>query len=150
MTLFSVRRRPRRPRRPLLAVSLAAAALTAACEDKRVKELDTGISRDSAVKVISQDAKPADNTGSGPAKDSLANVYTRERYLIQGKNYEVLYFTPNNEKIKIPAQGGMPAADSIPYKKLTPLVFLGDKLVGRGWDFWDSVSTANKIPLKKR
>lgn len=145
MTLFSVRRRP------LLAASLAAAALAAACEDKRVKQLDTGISRDSAVKVITQDAKPAENAGSGAAKDSTpANVYTRERYLIQGKNYEVLYFTPNNEKIKIPAQGGLPPADSIPYKKLTPLVFLGDKLVGRGWDFWDSVSTANKIPLKKR
>jgi len=144
MTLFSVRRRP------LLAVSLTVAVFTAACEDKRVKELDTGISRDSAVKVIAQDAKPAANAGSGPSKDSLANVFTRERYLIQGKNYEVLYFTPNNEKLRMPPQGGMLPPDSIPYKKLTPLVFVGDRLLGRGWDFWDSVSTANKIPLKKR
>jgi hypothetical protein len=144
MSLFSVRRRP------VLAVSLAAVALTVACEDKRVKELDTGISRDSAVKVISQDAKPAENSASGPAKDSLTNVFMRERYLIQGKNYEVLYFTPKNDKIRMPPGGGMPPPDSIPYAKLTPLVFIGDRLAGRGWPFWDSLSTANKIPLKKR
>ena len=126
---FSVRRRT------LFAVGLSCAALTTACEDKRVKELDTGITRDSAVSVISHDLRP------GSPSDSFPNVYKRDRYLIAGKNIEVLYFTPNNEK-----QG----KDSVPLKKLTPIVFIDYKLAGRGWDYWDSVRTANKIPIEKR
>jgi hypothetical protein len=126
---FSVRRRA------LFVVGVSCAALTAACEDKRVKGLDTGITRDSAVSVISHDLKP----GSG--SDSFPNVYKRDKYLINSKHIEVLYFTPNNEKA---------GKDTVPLKKLTPLVFVDYKLVGRGWDFWDSVRTANKIPIEKR
>jgi hypothetical protein len=115
---------------------LAAGALVlAGCQDKRVKELKTGITRDSAVSVIAHDVNP-----NAPA-DSFPNVYSRERYLINGQNYEVLYFTAHDEK-----QG----KDSVKFKDLTPLVFVGNKLVGKGWGFWDSVSTANKIPLRKR
>ena len=116
-------------------VGLSSAAFIAACEDKRVKELDTGITRDSAVSVIAQDLKP------GSPSDSFPNVYKRDRYLINGKHIEVLYFTPNNEKV---------GKDTVPLKKLTPLVFVDFKLVGRGWEYWDSVRTANKIPIEKR
>lgn len=136
MNAISVRRRA------LVAAGLVCGTLTVACEDKRVKALDTGITRDSAVTIISKDAK-------GATPDSFPNVYTRERFLIGGKNYEVLYFTPNNDKIQMPHNGGSVSPDSIPYNKLTPIVFVENKLAGRGWKFWDSVSTANKIPLKK-
>jgi len=34
--------------------------------------------------------------------------------------------------------------------KLTPIVLVDNKTVGTGWKVWDSISTANKIPLKKR
>jgi len=68
-------------------------------------------------------------------------VYKRDMYLMGGKHYEVMFFTPNNEK-----QG----KDSVPLKKLTPLVFVENKLIGRGWPFWDSVATANKIPIQPR
>jgi len=122
-------------RRALFVVGLSCAALTAACEDKRVKELDTGITRDSAVAVIAQDLKP------GTPSDSFPNVYTRDRYLINGKHIEVLYFSPNNEKV---------GKDTVTWKKLTPIVFVDFKLVGRGWSYWDSVSQANKIPVKDR
>jgi hypothetical protein len=145
MNTYSVRRRA------LLATGLASAVLVAACEDKRVKALDTGISRDSALNVIKQDAKPAPAapTASGATPDSFPNVYWRERFLVAGKNYEVLYFTPENSKMPIPHNGGLMPADSIPYGKLTPIVFVDNKLIGRGWSYWDSVSTALKIPLKK-
>jgi hypothetical protein len=146
MTVFSVRRRV------LLASGIAAAALVGACEDKRVKELDTGISRDSALKVITQNAKPASTAPAPPGvtPDSIPNVYWRERFLIAGKNYEILYFTPDNTKMPLPRNGGLMSADSIPYRKLTPIVFVDNRLIGRGWSFWDSVSTAIKVPLKKR
>ena len=109
-------------------------ALLAACEDKRVSQLDTGITRDSAITVLAQKIK-----GSG--SDAEPNVYTKERYLIEGKTYEVLYFTPNNEKV---------GKDTVPWKKLTPLVLLENKLVAKGWPAWDSIATANHIDLKKR
>src|SRR4051812_25727195 len=120
-------------RRAWTVAALSAATLIAACEDKRVKQLDTGITRDSAMSVISHDL-PAN---AGP--DSFPNVYDRRRYLMGGKNYEVLLFTANNEK---------KGKDTVPLKKLTPLVFVENKLIGRGWDFWDSVAKANKIPIE--
>jgi len=107
-----------------------------ACEDKRVQAVDSGISRDSLVSVIAHDL-PAN-----AKSDSFPNVYIRERYLMGGKNYEVLYFTPNNEK----AQTGKDTA----WDKLTPIVLMNNLTLGKGWKFWDSISTANKIPLKKR
>lgn len=122
--------------------AIGAVIVLAACEDKRVKALDTGISRDSAVSVIKQDAK------AGVPGDSFPNVYTRERYLIEGKSYEVLYFSPENDKRKM--MSGAIIKDTLPWKKLTPIVFVDNKMVGKGWDKWDSISNANKIPLKKR
>jgi hypothetical protein len=115
--------------------ALGALTLLAACEDKRVKAMDTGISRDSALSILTHESKT-----SGP--DSLPNVYTREKFLVGGKNMEVMYFTPNNEKV-----GGK---DTIPMGKLTPLVFVEGKLIGKGWTKWDSIATANGIPVKKR
>jgi len=123
-------------RRILVPCALVGAALLGACEDKRVKEVDSGISRDSLVSVIAHDL-PAN-----AKSDSFPNVYIRERYLMGGKNYEVLYFTPNNEK----AQAGKDTA----WGKLTPIVLMNNLTLGKGWTFWDSISTANKIPLKKR
>jgi hypothetical protein len=132
-------------RRTLLLTGLASASLLGACEDKRVKELNAGITRDSAVTVMSHDLKP------GATSDSFPNVYTRERFLMGGKNVEVLYFTPENDKAPVAATGQEAAKirDSIPYSRLTPIVFIDNRLAGRGWAYWDSMSTANKIPLKK-
>jgi hypothetical protein len=123
----------------LTVAALSAAVLFTACEDKRVKQLDTGITRDSAVSVISHDL-PA---GAGP--DSFPNVYKKDRYLINGTTYEVLYFTPDNKKA--PVVNSKPTADTIPLRKLTPLVFRENRLMGRGWTFWDSVATSLKIPV---
>ena len=103
--------------------------LIACGEDKRTKQLETGITRDSAMSVLAQEIK-------GGGSDSFPNVYAREKYLVAGKTYEVLLFTPNNEK-----QG----KDSVPYAKLTPLVFVENKLVAKGWPTWDSIAKANNI-----
>jgi hypothetical protein len=129
-------------RKAVTASALAVATVLVACQDKRVKALDTGITRDSAVSVIAKDLKP----GAGP--DSFPNVYKRERFLIAGKNYEVLYFSPDNKK-QVIVNGAIPK-DTIPMKELTPLVFLDNKLLGKGWDYWDSVAKANNIPVTKR
>jgi len=125
-------------RRAVTVAGLTAGIFLVACQDKRVKELDSGITRDSAMTIISHDLKP----GSGP--DSFPNVYFRGRYLVNGKNLEVLYFTPDNEKAP-PVNAR--TTDTIPLRKLTPIVFLENRLVGKGWPVWDSVASANKIPV---
>ena len=124
----------------MVASAFAGVALTA-CEDARVKQLDTGITRDSAVSVISQGLKP------GAPADSFPNVYTREQFLVKGQNLEVLFFTPENDKFTV--KNGVRMSDTINFKRLTPIVFRDNRLIGRGWEFWDSVSKANNIPLKK-
>jgi len=108
----------------------------AACQDSRVQDLDTGISRDSAITIMGQDAP------KGGGIDSMPNVYWRETYLIAGRNYEVLYFDPEGRKAKV--------ARDTNYAGLTPVVMIENRMVGKGWEYWDSLSRANKIPLKKR
>ena len=119
-------------RRSTFAVgAVTALALVAGCQDKRVKELNTGITRDS---VMSVTAKGTQST------DSMPSIYTSEQYLINGKTLEVLYFDAKDRKA---------GKDTVPYSKLTPIVMYDGKMVGKGWGVWDSAATANKIPVPK-
>ena len=89
--------------------------LLAACQDKRLKEVDTGITRDSLLTVIGKGA---------PGIDSLPNVYVRERYLIDSKNYEILFFSPTGQHQYSGVQ-----KDTIPWKDLTPIAMIDNKVV---------------------
>ena len=123
--------------RGALATAVAGAVLLAACgPDARVKDVDTGITRDSLLTIWSK------NT---PGVDSLPSVYQRERYLISGRNYEVLFFSPTGRHAYTGER-----KDTIPWKDLTPVAMIDNKVVGKGWEYLDSLYTANKIPLKKR
>jgi hypothetical protein len=114
--------------------AVLSSVLMVACQDKRVSKLDTGIGRDSVLQILTEGA-------TRTATETIPNVYKRSRYLMGGKEYEVLYFTPKNVR---------PGKDTIPMKDLTPVVLQADRLIGRGWAFWDSVSLANKRPVDKR
>ena len=111
-------------------------ALVACGQDKRVKDVDTGISRDSMLTVIGKGA---------PGVDSLPNVYIRERYLIDGKNYEVMFFSPTGQHQYTGTQ-----KDTIPWKDLTPIAMIDNKVVGKGYEYLDSLYKAHKIPVKQR
>lgn len=111
-------------------------ALLGACTDKRVKAVDTGISKDSLLTVIGR---------GSPGIDSLPNVYQRERYLIDTKTYEILFFSPTGKHVFVGVQ-----KDTIPWKDLTPIAMIENKVVGKGWDYLDSLYAAHKIPVKKR
>ena len=118
-------------------IAVAGATLLAACgPDARVKDVDTGITRDSLLTIWSKDTHGV---------DSLPSVYQRERYLIGGKNYEVLFFSPTGKHAFTGVQ-----KDTIPWKDLTPVAMIDNKVVGKGWPYLDSLYTSNKIPLKKR
>ena len=122
-------------KRGVLAAAVGLAVL-AACQDKRVKEVDTGITRDSLLTVIGKGA---------PGIDSLPNVYIRERYLIDSKNYEILFFSPTGQHQYSGVQ-----KDTIPWKDLTPIAMIDNTVMGKGWDYLDSLYSAHKIPVKKR
>jgi hypothetical protein len=133
-------------RRVLTAAALGLAVVLTACEDKRIKELNVGITRDSAIQVIAQNLK-------GGRHDAYPNVYIREQFLSLGKNYEVLYFTPDNDKVG-PRRRSDPSdtahTDSVPWKRLTPIIFVDNKLAAKGWSSWDSLSKVLNVAPKKR
>jgi hypothetical protein len=118
-----------------LASGAVAIVLFAACQDKRVKEVDNGITRDSLLSIIGKGSQGV---------DSLPNVYTRERYLIDSKNYEVFFFTSSGKHIYTSA-----AKDTIPWSDLEPIAMIDNKVAGKGWPFLDSLYAAHNIPVKK-
>lgn len=111
--------------------TLVALTLLAGCQDKRVKELNSGITRDSVMSVTAQGTQ---------GTDSMPSIYSSNKYLINGKTLEVLYFDAQDRKA---------GKDTVPYSKLTPIVMFDGKLVGKGWTVWDSAAKANKIPVVK-
>jgi hypothetical protein len=108
--------------------------LAAACSDARVKKLDEGITRDSVLAIL-RDGAPA------VGADSLPHVYEDAAYLVNGHKYEVFYYTKGDE---------VAGADSLPAKKLTPIVLVDGAVGGWGWQYWDSVATSIKLPVKPR
>ncbi len=112
--------------------AVAAIALVSGCQDKRVKELQIGITQDSVMSITAQGTQGA---------DSMPGIYSRDRYLINGKFLDVLYFDSDNRKA---------GRDTVPLRKLTPLVIYDGKLVAKGWSGWDSVAQANKIAVDKK
>ena len=123
--------------RTIAITALGTVALLTACQDARLKKVDTGMTRDQLLTEIGK------NAPSGI--DSLPNVYQRERYLVNGKNYEIFYFSASGKHVYQGVQ-----KDTIPWKDLTPIAMIDNKVVGKGWEYLDSLSAANKIPLKKR
>ena len=122
--------------RRLMFAALGSAILLSACKDKRVEAVNAGITKDSLLTVIGKES---------PGVDSLPNVYTRERYLIDGKNYEILFFSPTGRHLYVGVQ-----KDTIPWKDLTPIAMIDQRVVGKSWDYVDSLYKAHKIPVKKR
>lgn len=119
-------------RSTLAAGALAGLVLLSGCQDKRVKDMQTGITRDSVMSMTAQGTV---------GTDSMPSIYKRQQYLIDGKTLEVLFFDPQNRKI---------GTDTVPLGKLTPLVMWNGNLVGKGWAAWDSIAASHKIPITKR
>jgi hypothetical protein len=116
-------------------LALGAFALAVSgCGDARVKKLDEGISRDSVLTILRDGAPPG-------GADSLPHVYEDAAYLMNGRNYEVFYYTKGDE---------VAGADSLPAKRLTPIVLVDGKVTGWGWSHWDSVSKSINLPVKSR
>ena len=107
-------------------VTLAVGSATA-CGDARINKLTAGIPRDSALKVINE----------GSSGDSLARVYKQETYLVNGQLTNVLFY--NKDGVKIERDSSLEAKAQI------PIVTVGGKVTGWGWEHYDSVAKANNF-----
>ena len=101
-------------------VALAAIVSVAACGDTRLKKLTTGIDKDSVAVVMSSDAP-----------------YRAQDFLTDGKHWEVLLY----------ARGDSAEADTIVWRKLSPVVMTDGKVVGWGWGYWEEQASMLKIPV---
>ena len=117
-------------------IIVSALASLAACapgesEDPRILQLTTGITRDSALRIL--------NSGSS---DSLANINRREQYLLDGKMVEILFYSPEGLK---EGQGAAAAESS-----LRPVVVTQGLVTGWGWAHFDSLARVNDIRARVR
>lgn len=112
---------PLRRMAPALALFTAVAAC-APKEDPRLKDLTVGISKDSAIAIMG---------GERPSRV--------DPYLVGGQYIEsMLFIQPGTQPVGV---------DTLPDRKRSPVVMINGNVAGWGWGFWDSVSTANGIPL---
>lgn len=121
----------RRRVRYLSAAVLTAFALTA-CQDKRIRELDVGITKDSAIKIIGD--------GMQPKLDTIQNVYRHNRYFVQGREFDIYLFDPENRKFWEDPE--------VLDKELTPVVVIDGKVDGWGWSHMDDVTSKYGIRLR--
>lgn len=123
----------------LFVAALVVTSLAAACGgggDARTADLVPGMNRDSALKLLGRSA-PGTDTGASAA-DTLKNIWRRTQYLMAGKNIEILFYSPNNERWK--------AADTVPEEKVIPVVLMEGVVIGVGRTVYDSVSRLYGIP----
>ena len=80
------------------AALLAAVACAGEKEDPQLRKLTVGIPRDSALRIL-----------AAGSSDSLANIYRREMYLLDGKDVEIMFYSPAGLK-----EGKEPAATAVP------------------------------------
>lgn len=101
------------------AALLALALTSSACGDRRLGKLSAGISRDSVNTIMAGEPHRVEN------------------YLTEGKLWDVLYY----------ARAGTSTADSIEWRKLSPVILADGVLVGWGWSFWDVEAARLKIQV---
>lgn len=106
-------------------IALAGTAAVVACGDARLKELSTGMPRDSLLATL----------GSSPP-DSERFIYDKDQYIVDGKAIEVFYYDPKSR---------MAFVDTVPGDELTPVVLLNGVVAGWGWKYWDSVAASIKV-----
>ena len=110
-----------RQRNVRAAAALATVILLAACGDARLDKLTLGISTDSAAKVI----------GDAPHRTNA--------YLTAGKQWTVQFSSRSAAADK----------DSIPWRKMSPVVFIDGKVVGWGWGWWSGTAQKQNIAMPR-
>jgi hypothetical protein len=103
--------------------------------DQRTERLTPGMARAEALAVLQSGAN------SAPGADPLANIWQAARYLVDGREIEVIWYSRNNER--------RVAADTVPEGKVFPVTLVDGKVVGAGRAVYDSIAAQFKLPKNK-
>ncbi len=104
-------------------LGLVVAAMGCERSDPRLKNLRAGMGKDSV--AVAMEGSAAQRT---------------DPYLYKGQYIQTMYF---------PRKGKTDSA-SLADRAMAPIIMIDGKVTGWGWDYWDSVATANHIPVAKK
>lgn len=102
-------------------LALATMMLLTGCSDTRLDKLALGLSKDSVSALMGD---PPHRTVS---------------MLTGGKNWDVQLYS----------RGAVTDADSVPWRKMSPVVFIDQKAVGWGWRWWGDAAAKQGIAMPK-
>lgn len=124
---------PHSPRARVATFSSAVGVLLmlSACQDRRVRQLDVGMSKDSVISIVGEGA---------PAGDTLPNLYRHNQYFVESKMFDIYLFDEKNRKAWLDPE--------VRDQELIPLVLVDGKLAGTGWDYMDEVSSKYRIQVR--
>jgi len=122
-------------------LAAAVAVLLAACGgDSRTEQIQPGLSRDSVLTVLGQPAGGG-SADSAVGADSLKNVWRRTAYFMEGKNIEIIWYSPSGEK--------RTATDTVPENRVIPVVLIDGKVVGVGRTVYDQTAELYRLPKNR-
>ncbi len=102
-------------------LALATLTLLAACGDARLDKLALGITKDSAAVLIGE--KP----------------HRTISMLTAGKLWDVQFY----------ARSAVADTDSVAWRRMSPVVFIGHQAVGWGWSWWSGAAIKQGIAMPK-
>ncbi|MCA0377013.1 MAG: hypothetical protein LCH84_15285 [Gemmatimonadetes bacterium] len=122
---------------PLLLAATLAASLTACGADEaasaRLKNVEPGMTREALLAEMG--TGPLIGEGADSAR--VVNGFRRMRYLVDGKQYEVIYARDDAGKV----------SEALSATLETPVVLDGDKVVGKGWAYYTKTAmTQLRLP----
>src|SRR5262245_29757763 len=126
--------------RSAVAGTMAVASLyAAACSgsDARTEKIVPGISRDSALAILRSPL----SGGPPVSSDSNTNVWRTAQYFMKGKNVEIIWYSPANEHWS--------RTDTIPKKRVIPVVVVEGMVVGAGKPAFDKAADEYLIKRTK-
>jgi len=121
--------------RSTLTRTISAATLLAlvACGDARLGKLSVSMTTDSLAAIMK------------------STPHRTQHFIMNGKVWELSVYDYGSKPLP-PVQvktsmGDSTVTDSIPWRKLSPVVSIDGKVVGWGWGWWDKESAKLGIPL---
>ena len=107
---------------PLVLLATLAACGSDEAASARIKNVEPGMSRDQ----VFAEMGTGPLTAEGADSVRVVNGFRRARYLVDGKQYEVIYARDEAGKV----------SELLKSSLETPVVLEGDKVLGKGWEYY--------------
>ena len=122
-------------RRVVLFAALALSIVACGDRDARSKRVVVGMPKDSVMRIIQS---APDGSPPRAGEDPNANIWRVAAYLVQSKWIEVIYYSAANER--------WVASDTVPEKRVFPIVLIDGKVAGAGYGDYDKLAAQYTLP----